>query len=462
MVVGTVRPDTYLITKDIVLTLKGRYGLKLSDQQTREIRTLEDEFLAEFWRYVPKNSKAVSIDAENLQKRLNALISAEELPVVTLDDIYVREGNPCVVGALSVTRLTDPQTKQIIGLGPRPGKPPLEEQIAELANQYKSICLADIGAFEGPTLIKMIDALKEAGIKVPRAYLGVWGKQAVDAVNGAVDAYVLKTFNFYEWIELRDFFGIDGRKSPNGSFMPFWVDPQNWASIPNQNNSAVRRLCLEYSRKLMDVVKSPRLLIFDMDGTLYKFNGNGFYGSTFWDEIKQRCSDFLSRKLTISKPDAEVLRDNINSTFNGDISLGVEKQFGINRYEYFGNVWNIDAEKYLKKDNTLRCLLESLPQRKVVLTTAPRVWAAKVLKTLGIDDLFDDAFTGEGDIRKPNTAAFTQILEKYEPEPGRAMSIGDQVETDIKPAKQLGMQVFEVNDTNRLYDLQKAVWGYGK
>lgn len=196
----------------------------------------------------------MEVNAEDLQRRLSALISVEPLPVITLDDVYIKRENPYVSGALSVTRLTDPQTKQIIGLGPRPGNLSLEEQISAL-KEYKSICLVDIGAFEGGTLLEVINLLRNSKIDVERAYLGVWGKQAVDAVNGAVDAYVLKTFNFYEWIELRDFFGIDGRKTPDGKFIPFGENPKEWASIPEENVENVRSLCKKYNAALKETIR---------------------------------------------------------------------------------------------------------------------------------------------------------------------------------------------------------------
>lgn len=243
------KPDTYLVTKDIALTLEERYNQKLSPLQKQQIRGLENSFVKELWQYVPKDSKTVSTDAEDIQSRLSALISAEQLPVITLDDIYIPQSNPYVSGALSVTRLTDPKTKEIIGLGPRPGAAPLEDQI-DLLKDYKSLCVVDIGAFEGDTALKIIKMLRSADINVERLYLGVWGKQAVNKVNGIVDTYALKTFDFYEWIELRDFFGIDGRKTTDGNFIPFWENPKEWASIPAENVNAVRSLCKGYNAKL--------------------------------------------------------------------------------------------------------------------------------------------------------------------------------------------------------------------
>lgn len=245
---------TYLVSKDLALTLERRLGYKLNEGQKVAIDALEDRFLQEFWAYVPANIIKESVSADALSKLLQYLLSQENLPVVTLDDVYV---NPSKVnGFFSVTRLTDPKTYET-KIGSRPGAPSLEEQISKLASKYKGkeIALADVGAFEGNTLVDVISMLEKASIKIPKVYLGVWGTQAINKVNGAVKQTVaLRTYDLFEWIELRDFFGIDGRKTESGKIIPYWENLEKWASIVPENVQQVRELCQKYNGLLNDIL----------------------------------------------------------------------------------------------------------------------------------------------------------------------------------------------------------------
>ena len=73
---------------------------------------------------------------------------------------------------------------------------------------------------------------------------------------------VLRTFNFYEWIELRDLFGIDGRATGilNGirTFMPYWENLTQWASIPQCNEQKVAELCKYFNARLLAKLKKQK------------------------------------------------------------------------------------------------------------------------------------------------------------------------------------------------------------
>jgi len=84
--------------------------------------------------------------------------------------------------------------------------------------------------------------------------------------------------------------------------------------------------------------------------------------------------------------------------------------------------------------------MRQFSQRIVFLTSAPKVWAESVLEYLGLPQYRYDIFTGEPDIRKPNPLAFQQVCDFYNVLPENCISVGDQIRTDILPAKSLGMK----------------------
>ncbi len=195
-------------------------------------------------------------------------------------------------------------------------------------------------------------------------------------------------------------------------------------------------------------------LIFDLDGTLYDFRGEdsqraSFGQSTFYAEIKERAYAFLSRKQSINESSAVELYNKIKDKWNGEVSIGVEKDLGIDRYEFFENVWNLDPSKFVDANN-LRPIFSEIEKENlkvVILTASPRVWALKALKHLGLESYGNRLFTGEPDIRKPDPEAFMNVCRTLRIKPEECISIGDQVTTDIIPAKSLGMKTIFVGDS---------------
>ncbi|MBI4214448.1 HAD hydrolase-like protein [archaeon] len=193
--------------------------------------------------------------------------------------------------------------------------------------------------------------------------------------------------------------------------------------------------------------------VFDMDGTLYGLDSGSFKLSSVYRQIKNNIYLFLSGRLGITPEAAASEYENINLAYNGHASIGFEKEFGIDRYDYFNNTWNINPDGLIQPDDAVKRLFKTLAGRVAVLTNAPRVWAVRALDYLGIyDDVSDALFTGEPDIRKPNPLAFRRVIDFLKVGPEQAVSVGNEVEEDILPAKKLGMKTVLVGSFNTQAD----------
>lgn len=188
-------------------------------------------------------------------------------------------------------------------------------------------------------------------------------------------------------------------------------------------------------------MKKLETAILDMDGTLYGFPGGGTFtqipfGKTIWVNVGK----FIADEFQLDEATAQERLEALNTQFNGELSLGLEKEFGIDRMRFFARTWDLDVETFVEPNALLREQLESVDIELCLLSAAPRVWVDKVLGFLSINDVFGDRiFTGEPDIRKPNPEVFRQILIARGVDPSSAISIGDQEHTDILPAKSIGM-----------------------
>lgn len=194
--------------------------------------------------------------------------------------------------------------------------------------------------------------------------------------------------------------------------------------------------------------------IFDLDGTLYRFKGGTtFATSNFYTDIKQNIFRFLIRELSIPSDQAQELYDRLKRQYKGDISIGVEKEFGIDRARYFAETWNVSPEKYIEPSDSVRALFSALSGRCAILTGAPRVWAEAALRFLNVYEFVEDSlFTGEPDIRKPSVEAFRRVGEFLDVTFDSIYSVGDQEESDILTAKSLGMRAIRVGSSETSAD----------
>lgn len=198
-----------------------------------------------------------------------------------------------------------------------------------------------------------------------------------------------------------------------------------------------------------------------MDGTLYQFDkgqGQTFTASRFYTDLRNNVYSFFMDRRGISSEEAMAEYERIKELYNGEVSLGVEAEYGIDRYDFFENTWDFNPEGYIEKDTDLPEMLDQLKGRVALLTAAPRVWAVNVLAYLNIDDAFEGRlYTGEPDDRKPNPRVFQRIADDFSVPTASVFSIGDQEESDIIPARSLGMKTILIGSSqNTVADYQAA------
>jgi FMN phosphatase YigB (HAD superfamily) len=194
---------------------------------------------------------------------------------------------------------------------------------------------------------------------------------------------------------------------------------------------------------------NKQLIIFDMDGTLYKFEGGSFGNSGLKKRVLENAIKYISDKQGVSLDKGKQLLEDILKKYDEEISIAVEKEFNGDRHEYFNTVWDIDAKEFIEENSKLKELLKKLKEKYilVVVSDAPAIWTENVLKELGVYELFEgNIFDGTGDERKVNGNGFDRVLKKFGLKGESIISIGDQVKTDIIPGNMLGMTTVFIGD----------------
>lgn len=212
-----------------------------------------------------------------------------------------------------------------------------------------------------------------------------------------------------------------------------------------------------------------KLLILDMDGTIYNYKQGSYSKSSLKKTVLVNAKAFIMIKLKITGAEAEKILNNIVLEHGEHISVALEKIFGIDRIEYFNNVWDINPKGLVKQELRLRIFLLELINKGyelVIVSDAPRNWITNVLKYLRIEDIFEGKiFSGESDNRKAFGNVFNNLIKKLNYQPKDCIIVGDQEETEIIPAKESGVTSVFVHKqkVSKLADFSiKSVFGLNK
>lgn len=202
------------------------------------------------------------------------------------------------------------------------------------------------------------------------------------------------------------------------------------------------------------LLTNKSILIFDMDGTLYQQDGdNGtFTNSSLFKKVMENSAKFVINRERCTKKRAEELVQKALVTDTIGISSFMADRYGITRAEFFDVVWNIDPAKILRGFNTQKKIIKKLKAndlRLFLLTGAPRIWMENVLNFLGIINLFERKYNGEMFGKKDEI--FNKLVNEFDPK--CLLSIGDQFDSDLKPAQDLKIAILEIKKPNDLLQL---------
>ena len=375
----------------------------------------------------------------------------------------------------------------------------------------KKLIIVDIGIFSGKTIQSLIELFNKAHIACPITHIVTYlCKPEIKEKFKNIKLITHVQYNdLYEWVDLHDFtpFGgkilLKSRISSQVEAVPClfpWSDgrgaslhlepnffsiskkliksfsalvkhhdlqnPQNpmnmqslingGFSIPNNSRRAfsyTKNMRLtHYLNMCLDEItieENRKVLIFDMDGTLYNYkNENGFSGSKLNKIIERKAITYIRNREKCSLKTAKAIYD-VGSNHRVGLSVYLSKKYNISRREYFNAVWNIDPKRAIKKSNIAPIITQIYKERKyklILLTSAPYVWANQVLKYLGIGRYFDTLYCAEDYGNKDEI--FKMISKRYNP--SNCLSIGDQKNTDILPAKKYGLKAWLVKEPEDL------------
>ena len=181
--------------------------------------------------------------------------------------------------------------------------------------------------------------------------------------------------------------------------------------------------------------KNIKNFIFDLDGTLY---GQDMLKKIF-GQVSKRMSEFISQKLNVNLEKAKELQKNYFHKYNTSLN-GLMIHHDINPQEFLKFVHEINLD-FLKKDIVLREELLKLEAKKYIYTNGSFEHIDQIIKSLGIEDLFDGTFdiVEANYVPKPSLKSYKNMVKKFNIDPKESVFIED-IAINLEPAKKLGMK----------------------
>ncbi len=190
---------------------------------------------------------------------------------------------------------------------------------------------------------------------------------------------------------------------------------------------------------------------FDLDNTLHDASHRIF------GEMNRSMSDWLVRNLAVEEAEADRMRNDYWKRY-GTTLLGLVRHHAIDPHAFLRDthafVSHPDAGELIRAERGLTELFRRLPGRKVLITNAPTVYAAHVLREIGLSHIVRRRYHIEqmqlhGRFRpKPSHSMLRMLLAKEKVVPRRAVLIDDSL-LNLRGARAVGMRRVHVQGYER-------------
>jgi putative hydrolase of the HAD superfamily len=175
-------------------------------------------------------------------------------------------------------------------------------------------------------------------------------------------------------------------------------------------------------------------ILFDLDDTLYPAT------SGLWPTLKARMSQYMVERMGIPEAEVPSLRERYFLTY-GTTLRGLQANHEIDVEDYLAYVHDVRLDDYIRPDPAQQSVLASLATHNLIFTNADANHARRVLRTLAIEEYFEDVI----DINrmepycKPSPEAFGLAMKAAgESDPSRCVMIDDLPHT-TRAARSLGL-----------------------
>lgn len=181
-----------------------------------------------------------------------------------------------------------------------------------------------------------------------------------------------------------------------------------------------------------------KLIIFDLDGTLYTRKNYIFQAVRF--KVINRIAEIYSSSFKEAGKMYWSLGNQYPNPYKGLASLGISPK------EYHVIFDSINVEKYISYDYKLKQFLDKVNCVKRIVTFSPQKYSSRVLSALGVENCFDEVINIDKkyNYEKSNYYESLKIVDNNVLK--EIYVVGDDYKNDILPGIRLGFKGFLVTE----------------
>ena len=185
---------------------------------------------------------------------------------------------------------------------------------------------------------------------------------------------------------------------------------------------------------------NKKVWVFDLDDTLHNASAHIF------PVMNRAMTQYIMDALNLAEQEAHTLRQHYWRIYGATLK-GLIRHHGTNPHHFLQQTHDFDnLHEMVIQTKRLRHMLQSLSGRKLVFTNAPRDYAMRVLKLLGIEDLFELVLSVESTKfhAKPSVRGFQHLLKTIRTSPNDCIMLEDNLPA-LMTAKRLGMKTIWIS-----------------
>jgi putative hydrolase of the HAD superfamily len=186
---------------------------------------------------------------------------------------------------------------------------------------------------------------------------------------------------------------------------------------------------------------APTYLVCDLDETLYPSSCG------LMQAVSARMSLFVAQYLKVGSAEAARIRRRLRLTY-GTTLTGLMREYGLEVAEqYLAYTHDVPVESFISEDPRLAAVLSAIPQPKSVLTNSPLEHAERVLRRLGVRQLFEHIFDlrSNGLTGKPDLGVYRRVLGVLGREAAEVLLVDNHLDY-LAPFQAMGGQVLLIDE----------------
>jgi len=196
-------------------------------------------------------------------------------------------------------------------------------------------------------------------------------------------------------------------------------------------------------KKTLNILKDIEIIFFDVGNVIfYDYPSQSLYYYYIYEILKDKIGitidDFFKQRI-------EILKKGINDWINYWGNKELQSEWRVLNEKAWGDVLTDWENISIPIHNTFLAIQYIAKYKKLSIIANQPKKTMSLLKRFKISQYFESIFLDQViNISKPNVEMYSYVTEYHQIDPKKCLMIGDRIDNDIYPARQIGMKTLMV------------------